>query len=134
MFLNRISLIGFTGREAEVRSTQNGKSVTTFSLATSKRFKDKAGNYQTETQWHRCVVYGSLGNITAKLEKGAHVMVEGELRTREYERDIQVGKKTVKAPAMAIEVIVRSLVKLDRPAKSAELPDAEEEASEEEAP
>ena len=120
MYLNRISLIAFTGSDAEARYTQSGKPVTNFSLATNKRWKDAAGKYQSSTQWHRCVVYGALAEYASKLEKGAHLMVEGELHTREYERDFPNGKKTIKVPATAVEIVVRSVIKLDRSAKPAD--------------
>ena len=134
MYLNRITLIGFTGSDAEVRHTQAGKPVTNFSLATNRRWKDANGKYQSNTQWHRCVVYGPLAEYAAKLGKGSHLMVEGELRTREYDREVANGKKTLKVPMAVAEVIVRSVIKLDRPAKPGDghVPEAEESAQDDE--
>ena len=132
MYLNRISLIGFTGSDAEARYTQAGKPVTNFSLATNKRWKEANGKYQSSTQWHRCVVYGALAEYAAKLGKGSHLMVEGELRTREYEREVPNGKKTLKVPATVAEILVRSVIKLDRSAKpgDGQVPEADETADE----
>jgi single-strand DNA-binding protein len=62
---------------------QSGKTMTRLSLATSKRRKDAAGEWQEKTQWHDCVAYGPTGDYAAKVLKGAHVMVEGELVHRD---------------------------------------------------
>lgn len=128
MYLNRIEIIGFVGRDAETRYLNNGKPVTSFSVATNKRFKDAKGNQQNTTQWHHCVVYGPLTDFAGKLKSGAHVRVEGEHRTREYEREVAVGKETtIKIPALAVELVARSISKLDR-AKAAAAADAVPEA------
>jgi hypothetical protein len=78
------NLIGFLGNDAEVR-TANDRSFTTFSLATKSSYKDKnSSQYVSHTEWHRCVVFGKLSEFAKTLTKGAHVQVEGELRSREY--------------------------------------------------
>ena len=83
MYQNKVTLIGFLGNDAEVR-TNNNRSFTTLSLATKSSYK-KDGKYISHTEWHRCVVFGKLGEFAATLKKGAHIQVEGELRSREYE-------------------------------------------------
>jgi single-strand DNA-binding protein len=84
MYLNKVELIGFTGSDAETKTTQTGKAVTTFSIATKTSYK-KNGERQERTEWHRIQVWGKLGEYAAAFKKGAHVCVEGELRSREYE-------------------------------------------------
>ena len=83
MYQNKVTLIGFLGNDAEVRSNDN-RSLTTLSLATKSSYK-KDGKYIEHTEWHRCVVFGKLGEFASTLKKGAHIQVEGELRSRKYD-------------------------------------------------
>jgi single-strand DNA-binding protein len=75
---------GFLGSDAETKTTTNGKAVTTLSLATKTSYL-KDGERQERTEWHRIQAWGSLGEYAAAFRKGAHICVEGELRSREYE-------------------------------------------------
>jgi single-strand DNA-binding protein len=85
MYQNKVNLIGFLGGDAEVRNANN-RSFTTLSLATKSSYKDKkSGQYVAQTEWHRCVVFGRLSEFAGTLTKGAHIQVEGELRSREYD-------------------------------------------------
>jgi single-strand DNA-binding protein len=111
MYQNKVTLIGFLGSEAEVRSNDN-RSFTTLSLATKSSYK-KDGKYISHTEWHRCVVFGKLSEFAATLKKGTHIQVEGELRSREYD-----SKKT-DSKLRIWEVKVDSILKLDRAEKSA---------------
>jgi single-strand DNA-binding protein len=81
MYQNKVTLIGFLGSNAEVR---NNGSFTTLSLATKSSYK-KNGEYISHTEWHRCVVFGKLSEFAKTLTEGAHIHVEGELRSREYD-------------------------------------------------
>lgn len=87
MSLNKVLLIGYIGKEPETRTMNNGNQVALFSLATSESYKDKQGNKQTKTEWHRIVVYNSglVGIIQKYCKKGSKLYVEGALATREYE-------------------------------------------------
>ena len=118
MYQNKVTLIGFLGGDAEVRSNDN-RSFTTLSLATKSSYK-KDGKYISHTEWHRCVVFGKLSEFAGTLKKGAHIQVEGELRSREYD-----SKKT-ESKLRIWEVKVDSILKLDRAEKSA-LEDREHE-------
>jgi single-strand DNA-binding protein len=122
MYQNKVTLIGFLGNDAEVRSN-NDRSLTTLSLATQSSYK-KDGKYINRTEWHRCVVFGKLGEFAAKLEKGAHILVEGELRSRKY-----LSTKT-DSEVTVWEIRVDSILKLDRAEKAAA--EDTEDASEEE--
>ena len=84
MYQNKVTLIGFLGSNAEARTNSADFSVTTLSLATKSSYK-KDGKYISHTEWHRCVVFGKLSEFAKTLTKGAHIQVEGELRSREYE-------------------------------------------------
>ena len=81
---NKAILMGFLGSDAEVRTGKNDQKFTTFSIATKTSYKSKeTGEYVSHTEWHRCVIFGKLAEFAATLTKGAHVQVEGELRSRE---------------------------------------------------
>ncbi|WP_035354760.1 single-stranded DNA-binding protein [Edaphobacter aggregans] len=110
MYTNKVTLIGFLGSDAEVRTNENRK-ITTLSLATKSSYK-KEGKYIEHTEWHRCVVFGKLGEFAGSLRKGAHIMVEGELRSREYDSKKTNSKQTL------WEIRVDSILKLDRAAKA----------------
>jgi single-strand DNA-binding protein len=108
MYQNKVTLIGFLGSNAEVR---NNGSFTTLSLATKSSYK-KNGGYISHTEWHRCVVFGKLSEFAKTLSKGAHIQVEGELRSREYD-----SKKT-DSRQRVWEIRAFSILKLDRTEKS----------------
>ena len=115
MYQNKVTLIGFLGNDAEVRSNDN-RSFTTLSLATKSSYK-KDGKYISHTEWHRCVVFSKkLAEFAGTLKKGAHLQVEGELRSREYEA-AKVGKKPAEKKTIW-EIRVDSILKLDRAEKS----------------
>jgi single-strand DNA-binding protein len=111
MYQNKVILIGFLGSDAEVR-TNGDRSLTTLSLATKSSYK-KDGKYIEHTEWHRCVVFGKLGEFAATLKKGAHIQVEGELRSRKYTSTKTNSEQTI------WEIRVDSILKLDRAAKAA---------------
>jgi single-strand DNA-binding protein len=118
MYQNKVNLIGFLGGDAEVR-TNNNRSITTISLATKSSYK-KDGEYISHTEWHRCVVFGKLSEFAGTLKKGAHILVEGELRSREYD------SKKKGAKLRVWEIRVDSILKLDRAEKAA--PEEQENA------
>ena len=119
MFKNKVELMGFLGGDAAVHTDKNNKPFTTLRLATTKSRKDKqTGKYIERTFWHNLVVFGKLGEFAAKLKKGAHIEVEGELQYSEYK-----GVQTA-------SIRVNSILKLDRAEKAA----AEEEADDEISP
>jgi len=124
--MNRATLIGFIGKDAEVKTTRNNASFTVLSLATTSYWKDReTGERQSQTTWHRCIVWGKLGEFAATLVKGAHVQIEGEIRTREYSQKID-GTKPVDVKKSVTEIRVASIMNLDRKkTDSVSAPDAE---------
>ena len=113
MYLNRITLIGFLGSDAEVR-TANNSTFTLLSLATKSSYKDrKTGEYVLHTEWHRAIVWGKLAEYAKTLTKGAHLQVEGELRSREY-----ADKNNNDLKRRVWEVRVDSILQLDRADKA----------------
>jgi single-strand DNA-binding protein len=114
MYLNRLTLIGFTGGDAEIKTGHNGSTFIVFSVATKRSWKNSEGTWESRTEWHRCVGFGKLADFAAELKKGTHVQVEGELRGREYEKD---GVKRG-----IFECRLESILKLDRAARQEERP------------
>jgi single-strand DNA-binding protein len=109
---NRLSLIGFLGQDATAHTANNAQ-FTVLSLATKSSYKDKkTGEYNGHTEWHRCIVWGKLADYAKTLKKGAHLAVEGELRSRER-TDKKTGQKQ-----RVWEVRVNSILKLDRAEKA----------------
>ena len=84
--LNRVTVMGVLGRDPETKQFPNGGSVTTFSVATSEFWKDKAtGERREATEWHKITTNNRLAEIASKyLKKGSKVYIEGSLRTRKY--------------------------------------------------
>ncbi len=119
MFKNHVDLIGFLGSDPEQRQLENGSQLTSFSLATKTSWKNDSGSYDSRTEWHRIVVWGKLAQFAASLTKGAHIEVEGELRHRTYQKQIQAGKKAVAVDVTAAEIHASAIRKLDRNGSSA---------------
>jgi single-strand DNA-binding protein len=116
MYLNRITLIGFIGSDAETKAT-NATNIAIFSLATKTSWKNDVGSWESRTEWHRCVAVGKLADFAGTLSKGAHVALEGELRSHEYQRELAVGSQKTTLTQRVWEVRVDSVLKLDRAAK-----------------
>jgi single-strand DNA-binding protein len=113
MYQNKVNLIGFLGGDAKV-ITANNRSFVTLSLATQSSYRDKkSGEFISHTEWHHCVVFGKLSEFAKTLRRGAHIQVEGELRSRDY-----TNKKTDEIQRFW-EIRVNSILKLDRAEKTA---------------
>ncbi|MEZ5040630.1 MAG: single-stranded DNA-binding protein [Saprospiraceae bacterium] len=84
--VNRVILIGNLGRDPEVRRLENGAVVAKFSIATNENYKDKGGEWQTQTEWHDVVVWRSLAErAEQQLKKGGQVYLEGKLTHRTWQ-------------------------------------------------
>lgn len=84
-YLNKVMLIGNLGRDAELKYTTSGAAVAHFSLATTEVWRDKQGQKQEKTEWHRINVWGKSAEALAEyLSKGKQVYVEGRIQTSEY--------------------------------------------------
>ena len=83
--INKVILVGNLGNDPEVRYSQSGSAITTISVATSESWKDKNGEQQERTEWHRVKFFGRLAEIAGEyLKKGRQVYIEGALRTEKY--------------------------------------------------
>jgi len=84
--INKVILVGNMGNDPEVRYTPAGAAVTTISVATTENWKDKEGNKQEKTEWHRVVFFSRLAEIAGEyLRKGSQVYIEGKLRTNKWQ-------------------------------------------------
>jgi len=93
MSVNKAILVGRLGRDPETRFTSGGQAVANFTLATDETFKDRSGERQKRTEWHRIVLWGKLAEITQQyLKKGMLVYIEGRIQTRQWE-DKRDGQK-----------------------------------------
>ena len=94
-YMNKVMLIGNVGRDPETKITTTGTKKISFSLATSQKYKDAAGEYKEKTQWHNIVCWGKLGDLVEKMVfKGSSLFIEGELSYRKWE-DQNGQQKTV---------------------------------------
>jgi single-strand DNA-binding protein len=114
MTINRVTIGGFAGKNAQNSSTQQGKSMTKLSVATTKRYKDTDGKWTEKTNWHSCVGYGFTADYMADIQRGDHVFIEGELVYREYEPTIETDNGPVKVMWPLTEIIVESVSVINR--------------------
>jgi single-strand DNA-binding protein len=102
--LNRAQILGNLTRDPEMRYTPNGQAVTSFAIATNRRWKDKDGNNQEQTEFHDIVAWGKIAEILSQyVHKGNKLYVEGHLQTRQWEA--QDGAKKTRT-----EIIVEDFV------------------------
>ncbi len=102
--VNKVILLGNVGKDPEIKATASGTVVATFSIATSERFKDKAGTWQDRTEWHNLVAYQRTAEIVRDyVKKGNKLYVEGRLQTSSWD-DKTTGQKKYKT-----EIIVNDL-------------------------
>jgi single-strand DNA-binding protein len=104
--VNKVILLGNLGKDAETKFTPSGTSVSNFTLATNRRWKDQqSGEWKEETEWHRCVLWKSE-NRANYLVKGTPVYVEGRLQTRSWED--KEGQKRYTTEVVCEELILLS--------------------------
>ena len=102
--LNKVMVIGHLGRDPEMRYTPNGQSVTNFSVAASRRWKNSEGEQQEETEWFNIEAWGKTGELANEyLKKGSLVYVEGRLRTHSWE-DPNTHEKKYRTNVVALDV------------------------------
>ncbi len=83
--INKVILIGNLGRDPEVRYMPSGDAVANITIATTETWKDKGGEKQEQTEWHRVAMFGKTAEIAGEyLKKGSQVYIEGKLQTRKW--------------------------------------------------
>lgn len=110
--VNKVILIGFLGEAPEVRFSQQGKPVGTFSVAVNESWKDVQGTRRERVEWFRIVCFGRLAEVCGQyLDKGRHIYLEGRLQTRKWS-DREGEKRTT------VEVVANQMRILDRAPKN----------------
>ena len=104
--VNKVILVGNLGRDPETRYMPDGGAITNISVATTSTWKDKSGEKQEATEWHRVAFFGKLAEIAGEyLKKGSQVYVEGKLKTRKWQDKDGVDKYTTEVIADAMQML-----------------------------
>ena len=104
--VNKVILVGNLGRDPETRYMPDGGAITNISIATTSSWKDKSGEKQEATEWHRISFFGKLAEIAGEyLKKGSQVYVEGKLRTRKWQDKDGQDKYTTEVIADAMQML-----------------------------
>jgi len=112
MSVNKVILVGHVGKNPETRAFQDGTGVTSFSLATSEKYKDKSGNLSEQTEWHNISCFGKLSEIASKLvTKGTQLYIEGKIKTNKYTDKSGVEKYAVNIVASSLQLLGSKEVK-----------------------
>src|SRR5690625_3778231 len=123
--LNKVHIIGRLGSDPEVRHTKTNIAVATMSVATTERFKDRNGEQQEKTQWHRITAWGRLAEICQKyLKKGSLAYFEGPIETQEWTDKEGVKRYTTQIKALNMQMLdSRGKAEPDTPREAPALPD-----------
>ena len=106
--VNRVILIGNLGRDPEVRRLENGAVVAKFSVATNENYKDKSGEWQSQTEWHDVIVWRNLAErAESQLTKGAQVYIEGKLTHRSWQDKDGNNRRTTEVVASYFRALSR---------------------------
>ena len=104
--VNKVIIIGNLGRDPETRYMPDGGAITNISVATTDKWKDKNGEMQEKTEWHRVAFFGKLAEIAGEyLKKGSQVYVEGRLQTRKWQDKDGQDKYTTEIVANAMQML-----------------------------
>jgi single-strand DNA-binding protein len=104
--MNKVMLIGYIGRDAEIKHTDNGSTVANFSIATSEKWKDRQGQDQERTEWHKVVLWGKVVEAVGQyLVKGKQVYVEGSIQSRKWQDRDGNDRTTVEVKAHQVRLL-----------------------------
>ena len=104
--INKVILIGNLGRDPEVRRLDNGSAVAKFSVATNENYRDKSGEWQTQTEWHNIVVWRALAERAERdLKKGSLVYIEGKLTHRTWQDQDGKDRYTTEVVAYTLRLL-----------------------------
>lgn len=103
---NKVIILGTLGADPEIRYTQSGEAVANISAATSEKWKDKSGNTQEKTEWHRIVLFGKHADLAKKyLSKGHKALFDGKLQTRKWQDSSGADRYTTEIIANRVEFV-----------------------------
>lgn len=104
--INKVIIVGRVGQDPEVRFMPNGKAVTNLSVATSESWKDQSGQKQERTEWHRCVIFDKLAEITGEyVKKGSQIYLEGKLQTKKWTDQQGIEKYTTEIVCNVMQML-----------------------------
>ena len=104
--INKVILVGYVGKDPDIRYTPSGTPVAKFSLATNEPFKDKNGEWQERTEWHNIIAWQRLAEITGEYVKtGSKLYIEGRLQTSNWE-DRQSGERKHRTEVVAFNLVL----------------------------
>lgn len=104
--VNKVILVGHLGSDPEVRYTQGGAAVASFTVATNESYTDKSGQRQDKTEWHRIVAWGKTAELCGEyLQKGRQVYLEGRLQTRQWDDKEGVKRYTTEIVAQTVQFL-----------------------------
>ncbi|MCF8237961.1 MAG: single-stranded DNA-binding protein [Saprospiraceae bacterium] len=107
--INKVTLVGNLGRDPEVRRLDNGVVVAKFPVATNESYKDKSGEWQTQTEWHDVVVWRQLAERAERdLKKGKLVYIEGKLTHRKYTDQNNIDRYVTEVVGNMLRILERS--------------------------
>lgn len=105
--VNKVILLGNVGKDPEIRSTQGGMTIASFSFATADRQKDSSGQYVDKTEWHNLVAFQRTAEVVRDyVKKGSQLMIEGKIQTRSWD-DKESGQKKFRT-----EILINDLTLL----------------------
>ena len=120
MSFNKVILIGNVGKDPEVRHLETGTAVSSFTLATTERYRNRAGELQDQTEWHNIVCWRNLAELSEKyIKKGAQIFVEGKIRTRSWQDQTGAKRYTTEIVADNIRLLDRKGTAPSAPAEPA---------------
>jgi single-strand DNA-binding protein len=116
LYVNKITLKGFLGKDADNFATKQQRTFTVLSLATKSGYKDKqTDKWINRTEWHRIVASGKPADFARNLRKGDHVEIEGELRSSEFDAEFENGNKKTTVKRRSWEIRASLVKKLELP-------------------
>ena len=102
--VNKVLLLGNVGKDPEIRATQGGMTIATFTLATADRQKDQTGNWVDKTEWHNLVAFARTAEIVRDyVKKGTQLFIEGKIQTRSWD-DKESGAKRYRTEILVNEM------------------------------
>jgi single-strand DNA-binding protein len=114
--VNRVFLVGHMGKDPEMRFTPGGDPVVNFTMATSQQWKNREGQAQERTEWHRVEFWGKTAQYVSDVgQKGALVYVEGEIRTEEWTDKEEKKRTTVKIRAQRVLILANGRPRAEKP-------------------
>lgn len=121
--VNKAIILGHLGDDPKIKFLPDGGAVTNLSIATSESWKDKNGEKQTKTEWHKIVLYNKLAEIAAEyLRKGSKAYVEGSIKTRKWKDKNDVEKYMTEIVGSSLQLIDSKPTQSQSPPQAVQLP------------